>query len=386
VLAADVGDDLVLWNPADRTSHVLNPTAGEVWRRLDGTRSVSDVVDELATRFSVEPSTVEHDTVGLIRELAESNLVDREVVAPPAPVWPEALPRPGGHERAHQHAVETHAWHSTTTSFKAFDFTFSLHDETSLTERALAPLLSPLATADQPDHRYTIRSHTPELVQLALDGRILRTAVPSSVARYLIWHVNRLAVASVPDRVVVHAGCVQRDGATVLLPASMDSGKSTLTASLVSRGWDYLSDEAVALDPISGDLLPYPRSITLDRGSWTVLPSLEPADPELASGELLGSWHVSPLTIRADSIGRPAPVDVVVFPRYDPDASTSLDPMRPVDALSSLLAHTFDFGGLGQLGLDRLRALADSPAYRLVVNDLDRADDLLCSLTSRPGG
>lgn len=377
VLATAVGDELVLWNPFDRTSHVLNRTARQVWEALDGERTVDELASALAAAFGASLRTVRRDVRRLVGALAEAELVDGPEGRPlPAPAWPEAAPPASRLAPAHARAVQAHRWHTATAAYAAFDFRFAVHDETDLAARALVPTFAPLATEAPADHRYTIRERRGRLV-LALDGRRLHAGSPGSIARHLVWHVNRLAVASVPDHLVVHAAALQVDGTTILLPAAMESGKSTLAAGLVARGWDYLSDEAVAIEPATGRLRPYPRAISLDRGSWPVLPELRPDDPELASGRLLGGWQVSPLAIRPASIGRPAPADLVVFPRYEAGRTATLEPIAPTDALVALLAQTFDFGPIGAPGLERLRRLAELPAHRLVHDDLDEAERTL---------
>ena len=44
----------------------------------------------------------------------------------------------------------------------------------------------------------------------------------------------------------------------------MESGKTTLTAGLVRAGFDYLSDEAVAFDWDTLDIVPYAKPLSID--------------------------------------------------------------------------------------------------------------------------
>ena len=53
-------------------------------------------------------------------------------------------------------------------------------------------------------------------------------------------------------------------------PGASGSGKSTLTAGLARAGLGYLTDELAALDLASGQLLPYPKPITVKPGSFAV--------------------------------------------------------------------------------------------------------------------
>src|SRR5690606_9653808 len=76
VLATAVGDELVLWNPFDRTSHVLNRTARQVWEALDGERTVDELASALAAAFGASLRTVRRDVRRLVGALAEAELVD----------------------------------------------------------------------------------------------------------------------------------------------------------------------------------------------------------------------------------------------------------------------------------------------------------------------
>jgi hypothetical protein len=170
-------------------------------------------------------------------------------------------------------------------------------------------------------------------------------------------------------------------GRTVLLPATPESGKSTLVAGLARRGFTYLSDESVALVPGSTTVEPYPKAISLDRGSWEVHAALRPTRPGVERFEAT-TWHVPPAEVGRVQMGDSgaAPVDLIAFPTYEAGAATTCTPVGPVEALVALLANAFDFDELGQRGLDALALLATSvPSYRLLSSDLDEAVDTVSS-------
>lgn len=83
---------------------------------------------------------------------------------------------------------------------------------------------------------------------------LVRSGSAARTLATLMWHVNQQAVASAAaDHVVVHAAAAVRDHESPLLPAPMESGKTTLVGGgLVARGWGYLTDEAVAIALDSG--------------------------------------------------------------------------------------------------------------------------------------
>src|SRR5262249_58546343 len=96
------------------------------------------------------------------------------------------------------------------------------------------------------------------------------STVVHSLTRHLIEEANALGI---------HAGGVALDGTAVALPAAMESGKSTLTAGLVRAGYAYLTDEAVMLDWETSAVIPFPKPISLDPGSWRLFPELAPDAP-----------------------------------------------------------------------------------------------------------
>ena len=62
---ADMEDDLF----------TLNPTARAIWERLDGKRSLEDVVEDLAKEYEGSREDIEKDVVGLIKELLKRKIV-----------------------------------------------------------------------------------------------------------------------------------------------------------------------------------------------------------------------------------------------------------------------------------------------------------------------
>jgi hypothetical protein len=55
--------------------YALNDTARVVWAKLDGSRSVSAVVDELAQEYAAPTEAIDADVVGLLEELLKRRMV-----------------------------------------------------------------------------------------------------------------------------------------------------------------------------------------------------------------------------------------------------------------------------------------------------------------------
>jgi len=64
-----VEGEIVVFDRRCGLIHQLNPTAGYIWERCDGTTTVADIAQHLAEAFGVDPQTAAADVVTLIEQL-----------------------------------------------------------------------------------------------------------------------------------------------------------------------------------------------------------------------------------------------------------------------------------------------------------------------------
>jgi hypothetical protein len=216
-----------------------------------------------------------------------------------------------------------------------------------------------------------------ELSLLVLNGKeLLKNAKPGNAFARLVWHVMNNAVAEARHVLVVHAGVVVApDGNAVVLPAASGGGKTTLTAGLVRAGFDFLSDEMMAIDPESLRVLPVPRSLFVKPGTFEAL-GLQPPDVSEAARRLLdGSWPVTPDDLRPGALGRPAPVRTIIAPTYSAGSETRIERVSRAAGLADLATQAFNlelFGG--PAGIELLGSVVrPASCYRLAVGRLDEA-------------
>lgn len=55
--------------------YVLNETGAQIWRLIDGRRSLADIGDVLAQEYNVRPETVEADLLEIIGKLEELGML-----------------------------------------------------------------------------------------------------------------------------------------------------------------------------------------------------------------------------------------------------------------------------------------------------------------------
>jgi hypothetical protein len=272
-------------------------------------------------------------------------------------------------------------WAYVTRRFRTLEYDFAVRSSHAGIGRFIDEMYSPSAIPGQPAVWYSIRhdltGRTPHA--LYVDRECLtRSARPARVMAYLTWHVNRCVIDTGSRFVLLHAAAAARDGVAVLLPAAMEAGKTTLVAGLVRRGFQYLTDEAAAIEPDSLEIEPFPKPLSIDPGSWSVLPELRPVVESSTAAYLEEQWQVTPKVMRPDAISPRVPVDLVVFPRYDAGSATVLEPVSRSEALVSMMQQTFHFHRDGRRNLEVLgRLVGASSCWRLVASDLDEACDAI---------
>lgn len=183
---------------------------------------------------------------------------------------------------------------------------------------------------------------------------------------WLFWDVHDLVGVWVRDFLLIHSGAVSVGGRGVLVPATMDTGKSTLVTALLHAGAAYLSDELAAIDPVTRNVYAYPKRITLDQETLRFFPGLEDRLADRAGAmETLTQRYVRPEDCGA-SVAAPAPVAALVFPTPERDGPARLEPIAAADAVQLLATHARNLYRYADRGVLMLAEMCGrAPAYRL---------------------
>jgi len=230
-----------------------------------------------------------------------------------------------------------------------------------------------------------LRRHFRPQVDFVVDGERPFEPFPADTHVPLFeWGVNFCVAHRLNHYLLLHAGAVACEGAGVLLPAVPGTGKSTLTAALVSRGFRLLSDEFGILRPSDGAILPAPRPIALKNESIEVIRRfasdavLGPLFPKTRKGTVA---HFAP---RADSVARrhePARPRLIVFPRFSEGAALQLEPIMRSRAFAKLSTNSFNYELLGPAAFESVgRLVQECDCYDLAYSDLEHAVDAIRSL------
>ena len=218
---------------------------------------------------------------------------------------------------------------------------------------------------------FVIRVDAPGLVrrifraqaQFSFDDRHPFIPLPARMAAPMLEAGLNWCVGTFANQfLVIHSATLERNGRALLMPAPPGSGKSTLCAALVSRGWRLLSDEFALVDPASGLLVPVPRPVALKERSIALIANWAPDavfGPAIVNneGQLVSYMRPPAASVRASSVRCPA--GLVVIPQYAEGAEVTVTPMTRARAVLHLADNSFNYNLHGRQGFERLADIAD---------------------------
>ena len=178
----------------------------------------------------------------------------------------------------------------------------------------------------------------------------------------LEWGLNWCVSNYCHQYLILHAAVVERHGMALILPAPPGSGKSTLCAGLVNRGWRLLSDELTMIDPAGPTVAPIPRPVSLKNASIEAIRDFAPAAVlgPVVHDTVKGSVaHMQP---PVDSVSRASEHVVprwVVMPRYQAGSDARLDRLSRARGFMHLSQNAFNYNAHGRRGFELLARVTD---------------------------
>jgi hypothetical protein len=267
-------------------------------------------------------------------------------------------------------------WAGVTGPYCCFGQAFSIRSTSQQLADYLGALYAPMLCDHSPSH-VTFSLVAPEGSDYGAIYRdrapLVASAVPSSVFGTLLWAINRHVIQPSTEAVVLHAAAADLDGYAVVLPAAMESGKTTLVTGLLERGLGYLTDEAVELGPdrrVTG----FPKPLSIDPGSWEVLAHLRPQVCPEVRPYLEHQWQIPAGSL--SYVVAESRAAVFIFPRYLAGAATELVRVPPATALRLAVGCTFGVDGavVSASQVQQLRGvLTRVPTYQLTSSSLREA-------------
>jgi HprK-related kinase A len=190
----------------------------------------------------------------------------------------------------------------------------------------------------------------------------------------LEWGLNWCVSSNAHQYLIIHAAVVAKNGHCIIFPAPPGSGKSTLCAGMISKGWQLLSDELALISTKTGEVAPFPRPISLKNQSIPVMQEFAPdifinrASLDTAKGTV-AHMKVPEMSIRLAH--QNAVPRLVVFPRYEAGAETVFTSYDKATAFMQLAENAFNYSLLGDKGFAVTAGVIDQiDSYSLVYSDL----------------
>jgi HprK-related kinase A len=201
------------------------------------------------------------------------------------------------------------------------------------------------------------------LARFYFDGRPSFAPLPVHQAFPMLeWGINWCVAAHSHQFLIIHAAVIEQDGLAVLLPAPPGSGKSTLCAALVNRGWRLLSDELALYDPIHGLVRGMARPVNLKNKSIDVIRTYSPNVEMTASVPNTTKGTVALMRPPKESVRRvaePAVPKYMVLPDYQPGLDTALERYSKAQTFMLIADQSFNYNVHGRKGFDAIGDLVE---------------------------
>lgn len=224
-------------------------------------------------------------------------------------------------------------------------------------------------------------------VRFFFDGRPSFIPLPTVQAFAMLeWGLNWCVAAHSHQYLVIHAAVLEKNGKAAILPAPPGSGKSTLCAGLVMRGWRLLSDELALYDMTTGEIFGMSRPINLKNRSIGIIKQFAPdavltdSVPDTTKGTVA---LLRPPTQSAVRVREPVRASWIVLPKYTPNMLPLLEPHSKARTFMLIAEQSFNYDIHGENGFEAVGNLVDQCAcYQYTYSQLDdavRTFEELCS-------
>jgi hypothetical protein len=247
--------------------------------------------------------------------------------------------------------------------------------------------LSPQPVYRSQGHLYTIVASQHNYACVDLDagyGYAWVTRVTAADHAWFRWfYLDGMTGCALAQRhsVPMHAACIARRGAGVLLFGPSGMGKSTLSYACARAGWTFISDDCTSLSQNSNgrEVIGRPHQARFREDAPRLFPEINGYSMRARpTGKL--SIEVPMDALKAISTATRCEIETLIF--LERGASTGLSPLCHEEALERMLANSGSYGPATFARHERaLRRLLEAPAYRLGYATLPEALDALETLS-----
>ncbi len=201
------------------------------------------------------------------------------------------------------------------------------------------------------------------------------------------WGLNWCVSAHANNHLIIHAAVVEKEGCAAILPAPPGSGKSTLCATLVHRGWRLLSDELAMVRLADGLVAPLPRPVSLKNTSIGIMrdylgaPVMSRPVSDTSKGTVAHLKPPADAVARAGELARPA---YVIFPKWVAGSAAVMTPMPKARAFFGVAQNAFNYSLTAARGFAVLGDLIDGATCASF--EYSRLDDAVAAFDALAAG
>lgn len=200
-------------------------------------------------------------------------------------------------------------------------------------------------------------------------------ASPLRIIERFLQDVTVMFIRSSQSRLLFHAAGVANGDQGIILCGRSGSGKSTLTAWLIASGFDFLTDELLAIHPENSEMYGFTRPLVLKKGAdfvWQHWLSIqEQNNVTRFSDDVV--W-LDPETLRTGSVRATTFPHMLLYPRYSAGHSLDVKPLSSAESAFRLMQHLVNASNLPDRGFASTVHLArQTTAYSVTYGDVTQA-------------
>jgi len=171
-----------------------------------------------------------------------------------------------------------------------------------------------------------------------------------------------------------HAAALELNGGMLLAPAGTGDGKSTFTLWMTTRGYGYLTDEAVFVPEGSDVACPFTRPLSLKKPSRSIMEDsfdfVKNGTQVLPSAE---SDLIRPSALTRGTEKTELPVRLVIFPRYSSGVSSLWEPLTAAQTGHELMQCLVNARNLPDHGFsETVRLAKTAKGYKVTYSHFDQ--------------
>jgi hypothetical protein len=217
--------------------------------------------------------------------------------------------------------------------------------------------------------KFTLKKDGDSLLNSDSEDSVADTLL-GNACHQLAWHSR--------GGLLFHAGGLAWQGRGLLLPGTMGAGKTTLTAWLLGRGFNYLSDEMVFFSHHTNVMTALPRPLNLKHPARPVLKNKLDYTGQHAD-EIYSAYTtdlVPPRLFNPQTRFSAPPLSLIIFPHFQADSQFSLQRLTKAQAGLELMKSLINARNLPGHGFAEIsRIVKQVPACKMNYASFEQIGD-----------